>query len=66
VTGTVVRYDDVKGFGFIDATDGSGKTGIFFHRSTVGNENPMPGQAVEAQVADTDRGLRAESVRLLD
>lgn len=66
VTGTVVRYDDVKGFGFIDATDGSGKTGIFFHRSTVGNENPMPGMAVEAQVADTDRGLRAESVRFLD
>jgi cold shock protein len=66
VTGTVVRYDDVKGFGFIDATDGSGKTGIFFHRSTVGNENPMPGQPVEAQVADTDRGLRAESVRFID
>lgn len=66
VTGTVVRYDDVKGFGFIDATDGSGKTGIFFHRSVVGNENPVPGQAVEAQVADTDRGLRAESVRFLD
>jgi CspA family cold shock protein len=66
VTGTVVRYDDVKGFGFIDATDGSGKRGIFFHRSVVGNETPMPGQPVEAQVADTDRGLRAESVRFID
>jgi CspA family cold shock protein len=66
VTGTIVRYDEVKGFGFIDATDGSGKTGIFFHRSVVGNELPAPGIAVEARVADTDRGLRAESVTFLD
>ncbi len=65
VTGTVVRYDDVKGFGFIDATDGSGKTGIFFHRSVVGNELPAPGMEVEAHVTETDRGLRAEAVRFL-
>jgi cold shock protein len=66
VTGTIVRYDEIKGFGFIDATDGSGKTGIFFHRSVVGNEIPAPGIAVEARVAETDRGLRAEEVRFID
>lgn len=66
VTGTIVRYDEVKGFGFIDANDGSGKTGIFFHRSVVGNEMPAPGITVEARVADTDRGLRAEQVTFLD
>jgi CspA family cold shock protein len=65
VTGTVVRYDDVKGFGFIDATDGSGKTGIFFHRSIIGNEMPAPGMEVEARVSESDRGLRAEEVRFL-
>lgn len=66
VTGTIVRYDDVKGFGFIDATDGSGKTGIFFHRSIVGNEIPAPGVEVEVRVSESDRGLRAEEVRFLD
>ena len=66
VTGTIVRYDEIKGFGFIDATDGSGKTGIFFHRSVIGNDMPAPGMAVEARVAETDRGLRAEEVRLID
>ena len=66
VTGTIVRYDEIKGFGFIDATDGSGKTGIFFHRSVAGNEIPAPGMTVEARVAETDRGLRAEEVHFLD
>jgi cold shock protein len=66
VTGEIVRYDDVKGFGFIDATDGSGKTGIFFHRSVVGHNIPSPGTPVEARVAETDRGLRAEEVTFLD
>jgi CspA family cold shock protein len=66
ITGTIVRYDEIKGFGFIDATDGSGKTGIFFHRSVVGNDMPAPGMAVEARVAETDRGLRAEQVSFID
>jgi cold shock CspA family protein len=66
ITGTIVRYDEIKGFGFIDATDGSGKTGIFFHRSVIGNEMPAPGMAVEARVAETDRGLRAEQVSIID
>ncbi|MDQ4045280.1 MAG: cold shock domain-containing protein [Chloroflexota bacterium] len=65
ITGEIVRYDDVKGFGFIDATDGSGKTGIFFHRSVVGHNIPTPGTPVEARVAETDRGLRAEEVTFL-
>lgn len=66
VTGTIVRYDEIKGFGFIDATDDSGKTGIFFHRSVAGHDIPAPGIAVEARVTETDRGLRAEEVRFLD
>lgn len=65
VTGEIVRYDDVKGFGFIDATDGSGKTGIFFHRSVVGHNIPSPGTPVEARITETDRGLRAEEVTFL-
>lgn len=65
VTGTIVRYDAVKGFGFIDATDGSGKTGIFFHRSVMGTDEPSTGLEVEARVAETDRGLRAEQVDIL-
>jgi CspA family cold shock protein len=65
VSGTIVRYDAVKGFGFIDATDGSGKSGIFFHRSVMGTDEPSTGLEVEARVAETDRGLRAEQVDVL-
>lgn len=65
VTGTIVRYDAVKGFGFIDATDGSGKSGIFFHRSVMGATEPSTGLDVEARVTETDRGLRAEQVDVL-
>ena len=65
VTGTVVRYDDVKGFGFIDT--GGGKD-IFFHMSAVEGvrfEDLRQGQKVSFTEGQGPKGPRAENVKVL-
>ncbi|MFF8281325.1 cold-shock protein [Streptomyces albus] len=65
VAGRVVRFDGARGYGFI-APDHGGED-VFLHA----NDLMMPesyvhaGVAVEFEIEDGDRGLKASSVRLL-
>jgi cold shock CspA family protein len=62
MTGSVVRFDEERGFGFIVPDD------VFLHasalRSRPGDE-PEEGDRVEFEVVEGPRGLQAENVRFL-
>lgn len=58
--GTIVRFLDEKGFGFIKSDDSDQE--IFFHHSEFEGE-PREGMAVEFDSQASDRGPRATNVR---
>ncbi len=61
--GTVKWFNDTKGFGFITPEDG-GKD-LFVHMSVIqmeGFKTLKDGQAVEYEVAESDRGPAAKNV----
>jgi CspA family cold shock protein len=62
--GTVKWYDAVKGYGFIQSDD---KRDLFVHRSGVkDNVLPLePGQNVEFEVKDSDKGPVAFNVEVI-
>jgi CspA family cold shock protein len=62
--GTVKWYDAVKGFGFIQSEDNKD---LFVHRSGVkDNVLPLePGQNVEFEVKDSDKGPVAFNVEVI-
>lgn len=59
-TGTITRFVDDKGFGFIKA-EGQERD-LFFHQSAFDGQ-PSEGMTVEFEVEDSDRGPRAANVR---
>jgi CspA family cold shock protein len=65
-TGTVKRYDDAKGFGFITPNEGIEE--IFFHVATVrGDASALkPGQRVEFDLLKGPKGQQAENVRAIE
>lgn len=65
LTGKVIRFDDVRGYGFI-APDGGGED-IFVHANVLGDDKYVfgPGLRVEFEVTDGDRGPKAYAVHLL-
>jgi CspA family cold shock protein len=65
VTGKIVRFDVVRGYGF--AAPDSGGEDVFVHVNDleVDKEQIAPGVAVEFDVEDGDRGLKASRVRVL-
>jgi CspA family cold shock protein len=63
VTGTVKRYDAIKGFGFISPDDGGAD--VFVHRSAAGYGGLQEGDRVEFHLADGAKGPRAEQVKIL-
>lgn len=64
-TGTVKWFSAEKGFGFIAREGGDD---VFVHHSAIdmtGFRNLEEGQAVEFELATTDKGEQAQSVRVL-
>ncbi len=64
-TGRVVRFDDVRGYGFIAPDDGG--EDVFIHANTVGSDKSIlsPGVPVEFEACESDRGLKAISIRVI-
>lgn len=62
-TGTVDRFDEMRGFGFIRPTAGGGD--VFFHQSAVNGLRPRVGEEVEYRLGEGPKGPRAESVKSL-
>jgi len=65
-TGRVVRFDSTRGYGFIAPE--SGGEDIFLHVNDlqIPEDYLCSGLAVEFDVEDGDRGLRASHIRLAD
>jgi cold shock CspA family protein len=63
--GTVVRFDEVRGYGFI-APEGGGED-VFVHINDLEDEKSLfaPGVPVEFQMTEGERGYKAFSVRAL-
>ena len=60
-TGTVARWLDQKGFGFIKGEDGKD---LFVHNSDIeGKSSLREGEKVEFEVTDGDKGPKAVKVK---
>jgi len=63
--GTILRFDDVRGYGFIEPADGS--EDVFVHANDFGESRHMvrAGLRVQYEVAQSDRGPKVATVSLL-
>lgn len=58
------KYFDAKGYGFIAADQGDD---LFFHISDCGGLSGLsPGMRVEFDIAEGEKGTRAEGVQVVD
>lgn len=64
-TGKVVRFDEVRGYGFIAPDEGGDD--VFVHANVVGDDKWVltPGVPVEFEATTSDRGPKAVSVRVV-
>jgi len=66
--GSVRRFDEKKGYGFIHEEGGEGKD-IFVHYSDIegeGFKTLAPGDMVTFEVKQSDKGLKAVHVRRVE
>jgi cold shock CspA family protein len=65
LTGKVVRFDEVRGYGFIAPDDGSDD--VFVHANMLDGDKwaLTPGVPVEYDAVETDRGPKAVLVRVV-
>ncbi|OLT47097.1 hypothetical protein BJF85_00660 [Saccharomonospora sp. CUA-673] len=66
MAGKLIRFDELKGYGFI--TPDRGTEDVFVHVNDIDMDRSqfVPGARVEFVVEDGDRGLKASNVRLLE
>lgn len=64
VSGRVVRFDSVRGYGFIAPAHGGEDVFLHVNDLMIPEEYLCPGLQVEFEIEEGDRGLRASSVRL--
>src|SRR5574342_330582 len=66
LTGKILRFDEVRGYGFI-APDNGGED-VFVHANALADDKCVfaPGLPVEFEVAESERGLKALTVRALN
>lgn len=66
--GTVVKFNDAKGYGFVKPDDGG--PDAFLHYSSIfdmeGFRKVLPGQRVEFSLVTGDKGPAAVKVRLIE
>ncbi|HKS48625.1 MAG TPA: cold shock domain-containing protein [Amycolatopsis sp.] len=65
VTGKVVRFDEIRGYGFV-TPDGGGED-VFVHVNDLDVDKRLiaPGAVVEFTVEEGDRGPKASNVRIV-
>jgi cold shock protein len=63
--GIILRFDDIRGYGFIEPADGS--EDVFVHANDFGEGRHMvrAGLRVQYEVAQSDRGPKVASVSIL-
>ncbi|KAB8191019.1 cold shock domain-containing protein [Nonomuraea phyllanthi] len=64
--GRILRFDDVRGYGFIAPS--AGGEDVFVHANDFGDQRHLvqPGLRVEYDVEESERGLKVTTVRILD
>ncbi|MFQ6148652.1 cold shock domain-containing protein [Streptomyces sp. SID10815] len=66
VTGRVVRFDSVRGFGFIAPDHGGDDVFLHVNDLLIPESYLRSGLAVQFEVEEGDRGLKASAVRLAE
>ncbi|WP_205625469.1 cold-shock protein [Actinomadura atramentaria] len=66
MSGRVLRFDEVRGYGFIAPDEGG--PDVFVHANEISDDKSVltPGTVVEFEVMDGERGPKAFSVRVVD
>jgi cold shock CspA family protein len=66
VTGRVIRFDEVKGYGFITPSEGG--EDVFVHANEITDRGLRVGAGTQVafRVLEGDRGLKAYDVRIID